>query len=66
MGGGSPYLRKPVTREEEDHSELILQIYTPPEAQQLHQKSHQKINVTTSISLLAYNEPHFFTGAEHN
>jgi len=46
----------------EDHSELILQKYTPPEAQQLHQKSHQKITpVTTSISLLAYNEPHFFT-----
>ncbi len=33
----------------EDHSELILQKYTPPEAQQLHQKSHQKTNVTTSI-----------------
>ncbi len=45
----------------EDHLELILQKYTPPEAQQLHQKSHQKTNVTTSISLLACNEPHFFT-----
>jgi hypothetical protein len=45
----------------EDHSELILQKYTLPEAQQLHQKSHQKTNVTTSISLLDYNEPHFLT-----
>jgi hypothetical protein len=45
----------------EDHSELILQKYTPPEVQQLHQESHQKTNVTTSISLIDYNEPHFFT-----
>jgi hypothetical protein len=43
----------------EDHSKLILQKYTTLEAQQLHQKSHQKTNVTTSISLLACNEPHF-------
>jgi hypothetical protein len=53
-------------KRKEDHSELILQKYTPPEAQQLHQKSHQKTNVTTSISLLACNEPHFFTWVEHN
>jgi hypothetical protein len=50
----------------EDHSELILQKYTPSESQQLDQKSHQKTNVTTSISLLACNEPHFFTWVEHN
>jgi hypothetical protein len=54
LGSQSPERR-------EDHSELILQKYTPLEAQQLHQKSHQKTNVTTSISLLACNEPHFFT-----
>jgi hypothetical protein len=45
----------------EEHWELILQKYMPPEAQQPHQKSHQKTNVTTSISWPACNEPSLFT-----
>jgi len=65
--GLKAYLRKPIASEEgPPFIADPIKKYPPPEAQRLRQKSRQKTNVTTSLSLLPCNEPHFFTWAERN